>query len=1517
MTDSQRPVVYVSSTYRDLSEHRATLKASLERAGFDVESMERYPAFDERPLDRCLEDVARSDVYVLLLAHRYGSRVPTQNPLDPPLSITEREYRHAIACGVPCLAFCVDLSYAWPQGYTDVPGSPDALSLHAFRKEVLDVHGVRPFTTPDNLAKEVLSSLSAQLAKGEPFPRPTQLESLRVMAAMLLEAGKAAWKMPSFAAPLRLEAVDGSSDEMAPISLREIASHVETGANLLLLGAGGVGKTVFLLELGARCLQAPTKRIPLYLDAAVWARSNLPLFDYLSGSLAARTSRLSTDELIRFAQGSYISLFINGWNEIAADRQSACTDSLRELLSTAKSVGVVLVSRSPTGIPDLFQARTIFVRGLTWRGQRAVLRSELSATQAERAIAALAVDNSLRIAARSPLILRGVVEQERRDAVGSSTFDLLQAVVDAFEANPQRAPSLHRMPLFGFQADYLEDLACALTKAEATNLDRRQVLSVLGATGAKLVEQRLLGLPVHPADVLAALCQDHLLHVEGEIVRFAHQLFLEFFAAKRCLRLIRSSLDADRVDLREAISMPSWDGALNLVLGIIGSDREHLARARLLSAAFDTDLGVCCEWAGGVSLDDGSRGLRSQVTAGVKSMVESTVEEIARLGLNYAVVSQLPEFADRLWALLENDNQQVRLRTYHLVDSRISLAQLGSNAEQRVSGWTPARRAEFVQAMGDNPQNFEFVMRVARTDPEQSVQAAAIRALFWNYPASDAALSAWLSAPVGVQVDAQLLGYIEEALETSDQSVAIRQRVRVLSEQQNLSDGTRISLALALPDELAESSAESLLRRLRENPEQGDIGPLFSIVEARRPQELRSLACELALQGRERARWPGKVLVGMAPEDKADLFEQAWRLFTQDNANRIDWSTLGSLANQDQVTRSLDSYLGTLAQRASSTAADINRHMAYRSMLAFVPGQLLLRAISDAAPRASYSDIQEFFSLLINRLPDAAARTAPDDKWQPSETDIQRLEAAFGATFDRCREKHDDVYIPFCNLAVRAVPTVFERTIVEACRRLLDAWAHYHAQAHVLQQRPANQRPNNPIWGNYLYGACKYAQRQTVDEILALFSHQNALDVLPGVIAGALNDRWDGDRQGVNYRGIEADLAEGKRRRSIGRAFQQPTDELQGITDEAARVLSERLDAIREEIRLTDLLTRNPRQAQYRLRALLGILSNLPSSHVVRSVLLTLQARLADHYVFPAALRALLRQGWVFDDRSVIRELEAIVITLTDGTTWIPLNEHYIVSELCELIYCVESPDYLSRPIDVYRAHWKRFANDDDIVRRLGALATDLSWEALLQLSNGQLGETYTKALANGLTPSRFGRFLEFLRGVTIPYSWTLDGLANQIAKAIAGDGSRLRSFIEACRTSQAVGKDQLALAVALRDPNAHEVAADYAIWMLDTGRTAIGSSAEYHLLLELMAGRFGRNDGYQLQPAARNRLRRAVFDRALSGHACSTVCRRLLSALECARREFGRPTDEPRHPNLQEPTAWTRVFNAPAENGN
>jgi hypothetical protein len=71
--------VYVSSTYQDLIEHRAAVDRTLRRMGHDVIGMEQYVAVGSKPVDRCRADVRSADVYVIIVAWRFGHvRAETQ-----------------------------------------------------------------------------------------------------------------------------------------------------------------------------------------------------------------------------------------------------------------------------------------------------------------------------------------------------------------------------------------------------------------------------------------------------------------------------------------------------------------------------------------------------------------------------------------------------------------------------------------------------------------------------------------------------------------------------------------------------------------------------------------------------------------------------------------------------------------------------------------------------------------------------------------------------------------------------------------------------------------------------------------------------------------------------------------------------------------------------------------------------------------------------------------------------------------------------------------------------------------------------------------------------------------------------------------------------------------------------------------------------------------------------------------------------------------------------------------------
>src|SRR2546423_11816518 len=98
--------IYVSSTFLDLKDYRGVVIETLEQLEYQARAMERYVAADERPLDMCLADVAQCDLYIGIVAWRYGFIPQENNPEGR--SITECELREAMRLGKECLLFLSD-----------------------------------------------------------------------------------------------------------------------------------------------------------------------------------------------------------------------------------------------------------------------------------------------------------------------------------------------------------------------------------------------------------------------------------------------------------------------------------------------------------------------------------------------------------------------------------------------------------------------------------------------------------------------------------------------------------------------------------------------------------------------------------------------------------------------------------------------------------------------------------------------------------------------------------------------------------------------------------------------------------------------------------------------------------------------------------------------------------------------------------------------------------------------------------------------------------------------------------------------------------------------------------------------------------------------------------------------------------------------------------------------------------------------------------------------------------------
>jgi tetratricopeptide (TPR) repeat protein len=151
----------LSSTYNDLIEHRKAAHDALEQLGLHVIWMEAFGARPVESTKSCLDEVAECELFVGIYAHRYG-----YIPEGKDISITEQEFDHAQKLGKPIFGFIVNEEHAWSPKHIE---HDKKAKLDAFLSKVKR-QPVEFFTTPDNLANNIASSVGHYLSEHKPIP---------------------------------------------------------------------------------------------------------------------------------------------------------------------------------------------------------------------------------------------------------------------------------------------------------------------------------------------------------------------------------------------------------------------------------------------------------------------------------------------------------------------------------------------------------------------------------------------------------------------------------------------------------------------------------------------------------------------------------------------------------------------------------------------------------------------------------------------------------------------------------------------------------------------------------------------------------------------------------------------------------------------------------------------------------------------------------------------------------------------------------------------------------------------------------------------------------------------------------------------------------------------------------------------------------------------------------------------------------------------------------------------------
>jgi hypothetical protein len=147
---------FVSSTFEDLQRHRRVVIAALRKAGLFVDPMEDWTASSDEPKRFSQDRLENCDLCVLLVGFRRG-----HVPVGELLSITQLEYKAALALGIDVLVFMLREDAPWPRQFDELDKDP---GIRRWRDELKESRGIGFFGHEPN-SIEIAPALTRWVAE--------------------------------------------------------------------------------------------------------------------------------------------------------------------------------------------------------------------------------------------------------------------------------------------------------------------------------------------------------------------------------------------------------------------------------------------------------------------------------------------------------------------------------------------------------------------------------------------------------------------------------------------------------------------------------------------------------------------------------------------------------------------------------------------------------------------------------------------------------------------------------------------------------------------------------------------------------------------------------------------------------------------------------------------------------------------------------------------------------------------------------------------------------------------------------------------------------------------------------------------------------------------------------------------------------------------------------------------------------------------------------------------------------
>lgn len=1294
----------------------------------------------------------------------------------------------------------------------------------------------------------------------------------------------------------------------------DIAAALADARRVVLEGPAGCGKTTTLLQLarGPLC----DKGVVFLVDLPLWAQSGKDILAFLTGMAAFQRTAVTPQQLAQCETTERFYFLLNGWNEVSDSFSETAVLNLRDLERQFPAAGMLVATRAHYVAPPLPGGMRLRLRPVGPRARSAYVRERLGAN-ADALLSAIKADPDLDDLTRTPFVLHEVTSiVSAGGGIPRSRVEVIEAAVKLQEQSPEHDAPLRLAPLLGMSSPFLEALAAQMILQGSVSLKEASAREVIHRTSEVLAAGGQLPVGAVSVGILNTLSAHHVLErfdYPEPGYRFAHQLFQEYYGFRALerrfeeVRVLGAEGNARANFIRDFVNEPGWTQPLEMLAESTGrhsdpADRSRVSANALADMCLSVDPVFSAHLAAVAEIHSNDPA-GHRIVSRLRDWYESPDEHHRQCALAGMLASGMDSFRDIIEPLFSSDNDQVRLSALRLWPG-VRSSVVGANWQVVVREWSADARATFVWEILHHrfdPQLTAFAL----ADPSPRVKEAAIEALSWIGAEDDyvralqtvdettfsRVIVGTSAAAIPSALRERALPLLRRALEGTTDAAA---RLQLLIRLRELGDSEAVpnmKVALAdIPDnefrELHQHTLKSALDALR------DADPAWTNDWVTRRIADGQLWSESWI-----------ALVTVVPGDV--LEEQFARLATQDLEHRYHApiAILGKAADANLAQRAflrlLEVWQVLLANPREFRKLESAILWQLEALLRAIPADTVVSGLSKLLSGSANPEFIEAFAHLYGRT---SAEDAPLlDLDDPARSSVRKylksgvslilhrddyggeVKAYLASVFSQVGEPED---ITDIMLLVRAdLKRVTEGR--EARRRAEEtpaalgastSWAHWYVRAIV---RLLQDNADDGLLG--LFDEVDY-ERSLLEEYARQFA---------GPERRELGHRRAYDRI-WRSRAESSGLPLGSRRARVAEAIRARIHQLEGTRGSAV----------------------DDKHVNYRLKMLaLGLAAVAPRPFAEEIIaMLSLPADFDAHIIVETLQRLLFAGVSLPADKC----LPLMDHSLARMKQWgIQDHERWTIVEFLCVCPFVDDPeaglDKIREVIPQARLHIYDFRGLLPALahsRSEGALSLLLElvprqqeWQAIHVEWMDALTDLDTDNGRNAL----LGLVDPELPGLPFAVDWhSTEPVAARIAEIAAQDPSveaRLHALTRATLDDER--RAMLAKVLSVRATTSDMLAA---LNLLDdSARPPIPFGVQRgleHAFVEERAHASYAN-AFTRRAASSNQLRAKLFSMSISDHVGKRSAYSLLGQIEEWRLEYGRPIDEPRHPDIKSGSPW------------